>query len=163
MIVNSLRFVLVSCLFVFSLQLVINEIDESAATPLQAVKLLALYLASPANKVKFWFQFIAFLYCLLLFVILKVPLSDVVDLIENRFLNTKDFFLFCFFGVGVGVLTQVHPFVYSICCWNSNFRKFTSSDMRAPIYWYTWRREKFSVLYSPWSKKMNHLYVTIKF
>lgn len=29
----------------------INEIDESAATPLQAVKLLAMYLASPANKV----------------------------------------------------------------------------------------------------------------
>lgn len=33
-----------------SYQLVINEIDESAATPLQAVKLLAMYLASPANK-----------------------------------------------------------------------------------------------------------------
>lgn len=29
----------------------INEIDSSAATPLQAVKLLALYLASPGNKV----------------------------------------------------------------------------------------------------------------
>ncbi|OAY47123.1 coatomer subunit epsilon-1 [Manihot esculenta] len=33
-----------------SYQLVINEIDNSAATPLQAVKLLALYLSSPANK-----------------------------------------------------------------------------------------------------------------
>ncbi|XP_057970799.1 coatomer subunit epsilon-1-like isoform X3 [Malania oleifera] len=33
-----------------SYQLVINEIDSSAATPLQAVKLLALYLSSPANK-----------------------------------------------------------------------------------------------------------------
>ncbi|XP_049384759.1 coatomer subunit epsilon-1 [Solanum stenotomum] len=33
-----------------SYQLVINEIDASAATPLQAVKLLALYLASPDNK-----------------------------------------------------------------------------------------------------------------
>jgi coatomer protein complex subunit epsilon len=31
-------------------QLVINEIDSSAATPLQAVKFLALYLSSPANK-----------------------------------------------------------------------------------------------------------------
>ncbi|PON87198.1 Coatomer, epsilon subunit [Trema orientale] len=31
-------------------QLVINEIDSSAATPLQAVKLLALYLASPDDK-----------------------------------------------------------------------------------------------------------------
>ncbi|KAH7545592.1 hypothetical protein FEM48_Zijuj01G0109800 [Ziziphus jujuba var. spinosa] len=31
-------------------QLVINEIDSSAATPLQAVKLLALYLSSPDNK-----------------------------------------------------------------------------------------------------------------
>ncbi|KAM7263241.1 hypothetical protein ACFE04_000924 [Oxalis oulophora] len=31
-------------------QLVINEIDSSAATPLQAVKLLALYLSSPSNK-----------------------------------------------------------------------------------------------------------------
>ncbi|KAI3455870.1 hypothetical protein Pfo_012533 [Paulownia fortunei] len=30
--------------------LVINEIDSSAATPLQAVKLLALYLSSPENK-----------------------------------------------------------------------------------------------------------------
>ncbi|CAI9090424.1 OLC1v1025189C1 [Oldenlandia corymbosa var. corymbosa] len=33
-----------------SYQLVINEIDSSAATPLQAVKLLALYLASPDTK-----------------------------------------------------------------------------------------------------------------
>ncbi|ESR62050.1 hypothetical protein CICLE_v10016127mg [Citrus x clementina] len=33
-----------------SYQLVISEIDESAATPLQAVKLLALYLSSPDNK-----------------------------------------------------------------------------------------------------------------
>ncbi|KAK9265927.1 hypothetical protein L1049_021444 [Liquidambar formosana] len=33
-----------------SFQLVINEIDSSAATPLQAVKLLALYLSSPDNK-----------------------------------------------------------------------------------------------------------------
>ncbi|KAL7241643.1 hypothetical protein ACSBR1_014278 [Camellia fascicularis] len=33
-----------------SYQLVINEIDSSAATPLQAVKLLALYLTSPNNK-----------------------------------------------------------------------------------------------------------------
>ncbi|XP_073061210.1 coatomer subunit epsilon-1-like [Primulina eburnea] len=33
-----------------SYQLVINEIDSSAATPLQAVKLLALYLSSPENK-----------------------------------------------------------------------------------------------------------------
>ncbi|XP_013746149.2 coatomer subunit epsilon-2 [Brassica napus] len=33
-----------------SYQLVISEIDESAATPLQAVKLLAMYLSSPANK-----------------------------------------------------------------------------------------------------------------
>ncbi|CAA0823785.1 Coatomer subunit epsilon-1 [Striga hermonthica] len=33
-----------------SYQLVINEIDSTAATPLQAVKLLALYLSSPANK-----------------------------------------------------------------------------------------------------------------
>ena len=33
-----------------SYQLVINEIDSSAATPLQAVKLLALYLWSPDNK-----------------------------------------------------------------------------------------------------------------
>lgn len=33
-----------------SYQLVINEIDSSAATPLQAVKLLALYLYSPENK-----------------------------------------------------------------------------------------------------------------
>lgn len=33
-----------------SYQLVINEIDSSAATPLQAVKLLALYLSSPDNK-----------------------------------------------------------------------------------------------------------------
>ncbi|CAA2968867.1 coatomer subunit epsilon-1 [Olea europaea subsp. europaea] len=33
-----------------SYQLVINEIDSSAATPLQAVKLLALYLSNPNNK-----------------------------------------------------------------------------------------------------------------
>ncbi|CAI0546089.1 unnamed protein product [Linum tenue] len=33
-----------------SYQLVISEIDENAATPLQAVKLLALYLSSPENK-----------------------------------------------------------------------------------------------------------------
>ncbi|EYU19071.1 hypothetical protein ABFS82_13G185600 [Erythranthe guttata] len=33
-----------------SYQLVINEIDSSAATPLQAVKLLALYLSGPENK-----------------------------------------------------------------------------------------------------------------
>ncbi|CAK7357390.1 unnamed protein product [Dovyalis caffra] len=33
-----------------SYQLVIHEIDDSAATPLQAVKLLALYLSSPENK-----------------------------------------------------------------------------------------------------------------
>ncbi|XP_057462666.1 coatomer subunit epsilon-1-like [Actinidia eriantha] len=33
-----------------SYQLVINEIDSSAATPLQAVKVLALYLLSPDNK-----------------------------------------------------------------------------------------------------------------
>jgi coatomer protein complex subunit epsilon len=33
-----------------SYQLVINEVDSSAATPLQAVKLLALYLFSPENK-----------------------------------------------------------------------------------------------------------------
>ncbi|KAK4361391.1 hypothetical protein RND71_020343 [Anisodus tanguticus] len=33
-----------------SYQLVINEIDASAATPLQAVKLLALYLSTPDNK-----------------------------------------------------------------------------------------------------------------
>ncbi|KAF5733593.1 Coatomer epsilon subunit isoform 1 [Tripterygium wilfordii] len=33
-----------------SYQLVINEIDSSAATPLQAVKLLALYLSSPDNR-----------------------------------------------------------------------------------------------------------------
>ncbi|KAI5664171.1 hypothetical protein M9H77_23494 [Catharanthus roseus] len=33
-----------------SYQLVINEIDDSAATPLQAVKLLAMYLANPSNK-----------------------------------------------------------------------------------------------------------------
>ncbi|KAK9133832.1 hypothetical protein Scep_013360 [Stephania cephalantha] len=33
-----------------SYQLVINEIDSSAPTPLQAVKLLALYLSSPDNK-----------------------------------------------------------------------------------------------------------------
>lgn len=35
----------------FAKQLVINEIDATAATPLQAVKLLALYLFSPDNKV----------------------------------------------------------------------------------------------------------------
>ncbi|KAI3741523.1 hypothetical protein L1987_59197 [Smallanthus sonchifolius] len=33
-----------------SYQLVINEVDSSAATPLQAVKLLALYLFSPDSK-----------------------------------------------------------------------------------------------------------------
>ncbi|KAJ4981036.1 hypothetical protein NE237_031873 [Protea cynaroides] len=33
-----------------SYQLVINEIDPSAPTPLQAVKLLALYLSGPENK-----------------------------------------------------------------------------------------------------------------
>ncbi|KAJ4976529.1 hypothetical protein NE237_001635 [Protea cynaroides] len=33
-----------------SYQLVVNEIDSSAATPLQAVKLLALYLSGPENK-----------------------------------------------------------------------------------------------------------------
>ncbi|KAJ4702826.1 Coatomer epsilon subunit [Melia azedarach] len=33
-----------------SYQLVISEIDDSAATPLQAVKLLALYLSGPENK-----------------------------------------------------------------------------------------------------------------
>ncbi|XAR53230.1 hypothetical protein NMG60_11021696 [Bertholletia excelsa] len=33
-----------------SYQLVISEIDSSAATPLQAVKLLALYLSSPNNR-----------------------------------------------------------------------------------------------------------------
>uniref|UniRef100_A0A2P2LJP1 Coatomer subunit epsilon n=1 Tax=Rhizophora mucronata TaxID=61149 RepID=A0A2P2LJP1_RHIMU len=33
-----------------SYQLVINEIDDSAPTPLQAVKLLALYLSSPSHK-----------------------------------------------------------------------------------------------------------------
>ncbi|KAM0071988.1 putative coatomer, epsilon subunit, tetratricopeptide-like helical domain superfamily [Helianthus debilis subsp. tardiflorus] len=33
-----------------SYQLVINEVDSSAATPLQAVKLLALYLFRPDNK-----------------------------------------------------------------------------------------------------------------
>ncbi|PPD71830.1 hypothetical protein GOBAR_DD31270 [Gossypium barbadense] len=33
-----------------SYQLVINEIDSSAATPLQAVKLLALYLSNPHDK-----------------------------------------------------------------------------------------------------------------
>ncbi|KAJ8549275.1 hypothetical protein K7X08_032982 [Anisodus acutangulus] len=33
-----------------SYQLVISEIDASAATPLQAVKLLALYLSTPDNK-----------------------------------------------------------------------------------------------------------------
>ncbi|KAL3344183.1 hypothetical protein AABB24_023559 [Solanum stoloniferum] len=33
-----------------SYQLVISEIDDSAATPLQAVKLLALYLSRPDNK-----------------------------------------------------------------------------------------------------------------
>ncbi|KAK4709904.1 hypothetical protein R3W88_004417 [Solanum pinnatisectum] len=33
-----------------SYQLVISEIDDSAATPLQAVKMLALYLSSPDNK-----------------------------------------------------------------------------------------------------------------
>ncbi|KAA3489457.1 coatomer subunit epsilon-1 isoform X1 [Gossypium australe] len=33
-----------------SYQLVINEIDASAATPLQAVKLLALYLSNPHDK-----------------------------------------------------------------------------------------------------------------
>ena len=31
----------------------INEIDSSASTPLQAVKLLALYLSNPHDKVKF--------------------------------------------------------------------------------------------------------------
>ncbi|XP_010451871.1 PREDICTED: coatomer subunit epsilon-1-like [Camelina sativa] len=30
--------------------LIISEIDEAAATPLQAVKLLAMYLSSPENK-----------------------------------------------------------------------------------------------------------------
>ena len=34
-----------------SYQLVVHEIDASAPTPLQAVKLLALYLSSPENKV----------------------------------------------------------------------------------------------------------------
>ncbi|KAJ0742106.1 putative coatomer, epsilon subunit, tetratricopeptide-like helical domain superfamily [Helianthus annuus] len=33
-----------------SYQLAINEVDSSVATPLQAVKLLALYLFSPDNK-----------------------------------------------------------------------------------------------------------------
>lgn len=38
--------------FFFGLsQLVIGEINEAAATPLQAVKLLAMYLSSPENKV----------------------------------------------------------------------------------------------------------------
>lgn len=37
-----------------SFQLVVSEIDSSAATPLQAVKLLALYLSSPDNKVLFF-------------------------------------------------------------------------------------------------------------
>ncbi|XP_011040634.1 PREDICTED: coatomer subunit epsilon-1, partial [Populus euphratica] len=38
-------------LFVFGcVQLVIHEIDDAAATPLQAGKLLALYLSSPENK-----------------------------------------------------------------------------------------------------------------
>lgn len=36
-------------------KLVINEIDSSAASPLQAVKLLALYLSSSDNKVNFSF------------------------------------------------------------------------------------------------------------
>lgn len=37
--------------FPLLLQLVINEIDSSAPTPLQAVKLLAIYLSGPENKV----------------------------------------------------------------------------------------------------------------
>ncbi|KVG69397.1 Coatomer, epsilon subunit [Cynara cardunculus var. scolymus] len=36
-----------------SYQLVIDEIDSSATTPLQAVKLLALYLSIPEKKVGF--------------------------------------------------------------------------------------------------------------
>lgn len=36
---------------ILSSQLVIGEINEAAATPLQAVKLLAMYLSSPENKV----------------------------------------------------------------------------------------------------------------
>ncbi|XP_010516645.1 PREDICTED: coatomer subunit epsilon-2 [Camelina sativa] len=43
-------FVFRSYIALGSYQLVINEIDESAATPLQAVKLLAMYLSSPENK-----------------------------------------------------------------------------------------------------------------
>lgn len=47
-----------------SYQLVISEIDNSAPTPLQAVKLLALYLSSPENKVPFARSL--FLICLFL-------------------------------------------------------------------------------------------------
>ena len=42
-----------------SYQLVVHEIDASAPTPLQAVKLLALYLSSPENKVPPSYLFVA--------------------------------------------------------------------------------------------------------
>ena len=65
----------------------INEIDDSAATPLQAVKLLALYLSSPANKV--WAfdlkEFNASCLCLdhiLILLVLFEHLSDHFEVIE---------------------------------------------------------------------------------
>lgn len=48
-------------------QLVIHEIDDAAATPLQAVKLLALYLSSPENKVPFCWIRCCFLPSFLIF------------------------------------------------------------------------------------------------
>lgn len=44
-LVSRLSFALLDLILVFVLQLVINEIDSSAPTALQAVKLLALYLS----------------------------------------------------------------------------------------------------------------------
>ena len=60
----------------------ISEIDSSAATPLQAVKLLALYLSSPNNKVSF------FASCI------SSPKNNVNWLLISASLRTKCLILF---------------------------------------------------------------------
>lgn len=73
-------------------QLVISEIDASAATPLQAVKLLALYLSASENKVRPLRS--ATILCVFFFMLLSQNNSRSANMIRHK----KSFSCFSVFG-----------------------------------------------------------------
>ncbi|KAL8260207.1 hypothetical protein R6Q59_028160 [Mikania micrantha] len=102
-----------------SYQLVINEVDSSTATPLQAVKLLALYFLSTDNKVKSPFMDLvcAFQICemfILMHVVIGIDILNFNQLYKQEFSSISGAGAIFTFrnALNVQVFLKMHRFDY---------------------------------------------------